>query len=226
MIRKPSFFGIFVKSPFKRLERHMLVVYQCAELLPLVYRHCQEENWEHAEETKGQIASLESEADRLKRKIQIKLHSDLFLPVPRSDILALLQVQDNIANQAEDIAGLLVGRRMVFPEELLPHIDSLMMHMLKTCSKASEVTSELKDLLEAGFDGVVVKFLKDTVKDLDLLEAEADIIQAKIRKRIFAVEKDHPPIDVLFWYEFVNRLASLIDWAQRVGSQLLILSSR
>ena len=41
-----------------------------------------------------------------------------------------------------------------------------------------------------------------------------------------SAEKEHPPVDVLFWYQLVNELASLVDWAQRVGTQLLILSSR
>ncbi len=45
------------------------------------------------------------------------------MPVERRDLLELLLVQDKAANQAKDIAGLTVGRKMIFPgkvAELLP----------------------------------------------------------------------------------------------------------
>ena len=53
----------------------------------------------------------------IKRKLRVRLHHGLFLPVPRAELLSLLQIQDNIANQAEDIAQLMLGRRMVFPKK-------------------------------------------------------------------------------------------------------------
>ena len=183
----------------------MDVVHQCVALLPTLYDTCQQGDWGSAKEIQSEISALESEADRLKRKVQLKLHGDLFLPVPRSDILSLLQVQDNIANQVEDIAGLLVGRRMVFPKPLAEPMFNLLAHMLKTCHKAAEVSSELGDLLEAGFDGIVVKLIKDMVRDLDLLEQQADVLQAQVRQQIFEIEADHAAVDVFFWYDFVSQ---------------------
>lgn len=226
MIRRPSFLSIFVKSPFKRIEKHMSVVHECVKLLPEFYDAVQDENWAKAESLSKKISALEGDADKLKRKIQLKLHGDLFLPVPRSDILALLLVQDNIANQAEDLTGLMLGRKMVFPQPVRGEVGKLIRHMVVTSNKAVEVCSELRDLFEAGFEGVVLKLLKEAVEGLDALENQADKMQSNIRRAIFEIEKDYPPIDVLFWYQFVHESATLIDWAQRVGSQLLILSSR
>lgn len=226
MIRRPSFLSVFVKSPFKRIEKHMSMVHECVSLFPDFYDAVQAEDWDNATLLAKRIRETETEADLLKRKIQIKLHGDLYLPVPRSDILALLLVQDNIANLTEDLAGLMLNRRMVFPEEIQKDMREMILHMVVTCNKAKEVSSELKDLFEAGFEGVVLKLLKEAVDGLDALENEADKMQAKVRQAIFAIEKDHPPIDVYFWYQFVHEMSSLVDWAQRVGAQLLILSSR
>ena len=226
MIRRPPLFSIFAKSPFKLLEKHMDVVNTCVEMLPVFFDACQAGAWESAEEAAGKIAKLESDADRLKRKLQVKLHSDLFLPVPRSDVLALLQVQDNIANKVEDLTHLMLGRKMVFPQDINNQMSRLVSHALKASQKAKEVNAEMRDLLEAGFEGVVLRLLQDMVGELDVLEDEADHIQAKIRQSIFSIEQEHPPLDVLFWYQFVQELSSVIDWTQRVGSQLLIISSR
>ena len=226
MIRRPSFFRLFAKSPFKRLEKHMQVVQQCVMLLPGFYDACQEGAWDEASLLKEQISDIESEADKIKRKLQIKLHGDLFLPVPRSDVLALLQVQDNIANKAEDLAGLMLGRKMQFPENIRKEIRSLLTQMVKTCQKAAEVNAEMRDLMEAGFEGVVIKLLRDMVKELDQLEDEADALQEGVRQSIIAIEKDYQPLDVLFWYQFVKELSAITDWAGRVGTQLLIISAR
>lgn len=226
MIRRPSFFRLFAKSPFKRLEKHMQVVQQCVMLLPGFYDACQEGAWDEAQLLKEQISDIESEADKIKRKLQIKLHGDLFLPVPRSDVLALLQVQDNIANKAEDLAGLMLGRKMQFPENIRTEIRSLLTQMVKTCQKAAEVNAEMRDLMEAGFEGVVIKLLRDMVKELDQLEDEADALQEGVRQSIIAIEKDYQPLDVLFWYQFVTELSAITDWAGRVGTQLLIISAR
>ncbi|MCP8352153.1 TIGR00153 family protein [Candidatus Synchoanobacter obligatus] len=226
MIRRPSFFSIFAKSPFKRLEKHMRVVHECVSLLPGFYDLCQAGEWEKAEKVAKKISSLESDADALKRKLQVRLHADLYLPVPRTDVLALLQVQDNIANQAEDVMGLMMGRKMVFPDAVKGSVRLLLAQMIKTCNKALDVNGEMRDLLEAGFDGVVLKMLEEMVTELDALEDEADQIQAKIRQEIFQIESQHNPVDVLFWYHFVKELSAVIDWAQRVGTQLIIISSR
>ncbi len=226
MIKRPALFSIFAKSPFKLLEKHMVVVNSCVELLPSFFTCCQKASWDEAKIMAKKISKTESDADVLKRKLQVKLHCDLFLPVSRSDVLALLQVQDNIANKTEDLAHLMLGRKMIFPNEINSQIEVLISHALKTCQKATEVNAEMRDLLEAGFEGVVLKLLQDMVSELDALEDEADNIQASIRQSIFSIEKDHPPLDVLFWYQFVQELSSVIDWAQRVGAQLLIISAR
>jgi|AntRauTorckE5430_2_1112549.scaffolds.fasta_scaffold00200_11 hypothetical protein len=226
MIRRPSFLSIFVKSPFKRIEQHMLVVCECVDVFPIFFDAIQAEDWLEAEILAKKIRELETEADIQKRKIQIKLHGDLFLPVPRSDILALLHVQDNIANLIEDLTGLMLGRKMVFPLPLQKELHKFICHMVVTCHKAKEVCSELRGLFEAGFEGVVIKILKEAVSGLDALENEADEMQNHIRKTIFEIENAHSPIDVFFWYQFVHELSSVIDWARRVGAQLLILSSR
>lgn len=226
MIRRPSFLSVFVKSPFTRIENHMSIVHDCVSILPDFYDAVQAEDWVRATELANKIRDTESQADLLKRKIQVKLHGDLYMPVPRSDILALLMVQDNMANLAEDLAGLMLNRKMVFPKEIQPAMRDLILHMVVTCNKAREVSAELKDLFEAGFEGVVLKLLKEAVDGLDALENTADKMQHKVKQAIFDIEKEYPPIDVYFWYQFVHELSSLVDWAQRVGTQLLILSSR
>ena len=226
MIRVPSFFTIFAKSPFRGLEKHMAVSFSCVQKLPEFLNACQDQSWEEASKYHKEICVLESDADQLKRKIRVRLHQDLFLPVSRSDLLALLSVQDNMANQAEDIAGMIYNRRMVFPELIQNDVKELLNQVIETCMQAQRVNAELHDLLEAGFRGVVLDLIEQMIHDLDKSEHRSDELQFLIQKKLFHVEKDYSSLDVVFWYKSIKQIGDLADWAQRVGAKLLILLSR
>ena len=72
------------------------------------------EEWETAYDIQQKIIKFEHEADAIKRSIRLSLPKSLFLPVPRTDLLQIVTVQDKVANRAKDIAGLVVGRKMVY----------------------------------------------------------------------------------------------------------------
>jgi uncharacterized protein Yka (UPF0111/DUF47 family) len=59
------------------------------------------------------------------------------------------------------------------------------------------------------------------IEQLDNLEGETDRIQIQIRRILFEIEKDYPPIDVMFWYICIKQLGEIADWAQRIGEKLL-----
>ena len=61
----------------------------------------------------------------MKRDIRLHLPKSIFLQVSRSDILELLAAQDRVANKAKDIAGLTLGRKMVFPEKIIPTLHAM-----------------------------------------------------------------------------------------------------
>lgn len=227
MISRPSsFLSMFVKSPFKRLAEHMGVVQQAVALLESLFIACHEEDWQQAEKIYKQISKHESEADALKRKIRHKIHHDLYLPVSRTELLVLLDVQDCIANKAEDISLLMLSRKMSFPASVHEKIYELMVQAVKTAHKAQDVSVELSDLVETGFKGLTIRSAKRLINDLYALENQSDQLQVQARQAVFAQESHHPALDVIFWYDCINQIGSLADWSRRVGTQLLLLSSR
>ena len=64
------------------------------------------------------ILAAEKEADKLKGALRRHLPKSLFLPVPRSDLLSLVSIQDNVANTAKDVSMVVLGRKMRFPDKL------------------------------------------------------------------------------------------------------------
>src|SRR3989338_3226948 len=113
-----NIFNMFGPSPIKPIEQHMHTSYHCAKLLYTMFEAVLEKDWGKAIETKDKISKLEREADLIKRDLRLHLPAGLFLPVARSDLLELLSTQDHLANKAQDIAGLVIGRKMHIPESL------------------------------------------------------------------------------------------------------------
>lgn len=219
-------FGMFARSPMRALVDHMITADECAQLLMTFVEQTQKAQWEEAEKTQGHISDLEHKADEQKKDLRLHLPKSLFLPVSRTDILELLTMQDTVANKTKDIAGIMLGRKMMIPESIYPSFVSYLNCGLKASNQAKVVISELDELLEAGFKGAEVKLVKEMILTLDELEHESDRQQVDIRKQLYTLEKDLPPIDVMFLYKVIEEVGELADHAQKVGGRLQLLLAR
>lgn len=221
-----SIFNMFGPSPIRPIEQHMHKVHQCAKHLHPFFEVVLIEDWKTAEAIHVQISELEKEADRIKRDLRLHLPTGLFLPVSRTDLLELLSAQDRIANKAQDIAGLIIGRKMIIPEPLrtvfMPFLDCC----LNASRQACKAINELDELLESGFRGSEVKIVEQMIVTLDQIEDDSDNKLADIRHRIFGLEKELPAIEVVFIYKLVQWIGDLADHAHTVGGRLLILIAR
>lgn len=221
-----NIFNVFGPSPIKPIEQHMHKSYTCAkQLLPLLDAVLSQD-WDKAKHYQQEIDLLEREADNIKKELRLHLPTGLFLPVDRTDILELLKIQDRIANTAQDIAGLLIGRQMIIPSSIAPFIKSCLMRCLEAAKQACKAINELDELLETGFRGNEVKIVDEMIHILDEIEHLCDDELANVRKELFKIEKDLPPIDAVFLYQLLQWIGNLADEAQSVGGRLQILIAR
>jgi len=219
-------FNIFGPSPIRPLQQHMEKTYACAEALLVFIDAVYADNWVEAEKLQEMIAGLENEADELKKQLRLHLPKGLFLPVPRTDLLEIISAQDLIANKSRDIAGLILGRKMVFPTAIAPRFKAYLQRSVAAARQAKEVIFELDELLEAGFSGSEVSLVENMIVQLDKVEHETDEIQVIIRRELFKIEKEVPPIDAMFLYKIIDWVGDLADRAQKVGGQLHLLLAR
>lgn len=217
---------MFARSPFKPMQEHIAKAQSCAlELIPF-FDAVMANDWEAAEAAQQRIATLEHEADALKKDVRAHLPNSIFLPVPRSDLLELLRMQDKIANRAKDIAGLMLGRRMEIPGAIQPQMNNFVRSALKTSAQAMAALNELDELISSGFGGHEVSAVENMIHDIDDLEHDADDLERQIRSALFQVEKEMHPIDAMFLYKVINWIGDLADRAQQVGARLQLLLAR
>lgn len=226
MFKKAQISGIFGESPIRPLKAHMEKVTECTDALVPFFAAVANEDWEEMRRLQLQISQLENEADKLKHELRLNLPSSLFLPVPRNELLDLLTVQDRVANKAKDIAGLITGREMRFPDAIRGLICDFVSRSVDAARQARKTVNELDELVETGFRGSEVKLVEDMITELDRIEKDTDNLQIEIRAALFKVERDLPPVDVMFTYKIIDWVGELGDRAQRVGSRLQLLLAR
>lgn len=148
------------------------------------------------------------------------------MPVPRSDLLELLSMQDRIANRAKDISGIMLGREMGIPKPIRPLMMRYLKAAINTSKRAKEALAELDELYETGFGSKEVDFVGSLLNRLDDQEHKTDEFEIKMRRALRDIEQDFPPIDMMFLYKIIEQIGDLADVSQRVGSRLQILIAR
>lgn len=226
MVTNNPILQMLSRSPFKPMQEHIAKAQACAvELLPF-FEAVMAEDWEKAEAIQQRIATLEGEADAMKKDVRQNLPKSIFLPVARTDLLELLRMQDKIANRAKDIAGLMVGRQMSIPASLQPLMTEYVKTSLSTSEQALKALNELDELVTSGFGGHEVDMVEEMIHQLDDREHKTDELEREIRNALFKIEKDLNPVDVMFMYNVINWIGDLADRAQQVGSRLHLLLAR
>ncbi len=215
-----SFSNLFGQSPIKPIQEHMEKAHSAAEQLVAYFDAVLASDWEQAKKTQKKISKLEKEADNLKKQVRLNLPKSLFLPVPRTDLLDLVGMQDKIANCAKDIAGIMLGRKMEIPEKMATIMTEYVREAVATSAQALQAIYEMDELLTTGFRGREVELVEELIKELDRLENNNDKLQVKVRAQLFKLEKDLPPVDVMFLYKVIDWVGELADRAQKVGSRL------
>jgi len=220
------FVSLFGRSPIGPMQQHIAKAHECAANLLPFFEAVMAQDWTEVARVQQEMVRLEKEADKLKKSVRLNLPKSLFLPVPRSDLLELLSVQDKVANRAKDIAGLMLGREMAIPAELQPLIRAFVQRTVDASAQALKAMQELDELLETGFGGREAKLVETLVEELDDIEDDTDRLQIEVRRTLFKLEKALPPVDVMFLYQIIDWIGDVADRAQRVGNRLEQLLAR
>ena len=86
--------------------------------------------------------------------------------------------------------------------------------------------NELDELLETAFSSRERKIVAEMVKKINVLEHDTDTAQNDIRNKLFLLESDLPPVDVMFYYRAIEWLGETADAAQKVGSRFEVMLTK
>jgi len=226
MTNKGNISSLFGKSPISPLQQHMKKVHSCIKEFGVFAKAANAEDWDKAQTAQISISDKEHKADKLKKKLRMNLPSTFMMPFSRRDLLDVLLIQDSIANITKDLAGLMMTRRMVFPKEFAEDFIDLTGLCIKTSAAALVAINELDELLETAFSNRERKIVDQMIKKINELEHDTDIAQNEIREKLFPLESNLPPVDVMFYYRAIEWLGETADAAQKVGSRFEVMLTK
>jgi predicted phosphate transport protein (TIGR00153 family) len=197
----------------------------CAhEVLPL-FEDMAAQRTDHLSSRRARIDELEHDADRIKNEIRGQLPKRLFMAFERRDMLEILDFQDSIADVAQDIAELVDLRQMTLPPELSEPILALVRRVIAACEQAERVIGELDELVETGFGPHESARVEAMVAELNEIETETDGLSETALRALFALESEIG-VGTVFFYQLIEWVADLADFAERVGNRTRLLIAR
>ena len=148
------------------------------------------------------------------------------MPFARSDVIEMLTIQDRLANKAKDIAGLMLGRQILFPDAMADSVHQLYQLSKDAAAKAKAAIGEMDEIMESGFSGTEISFVQKLLDELNDIENQNDAAQIELRAHLMGLENDLPPVNVMFLYRLIDLIGDIADVSQRIGNRLLLLTSK
>jgi predicted phosphate transport protein (TIGR00153 family) len=215
--------NLFTKSPFTPLQAHMEKVAECVEKLDDLYDAFSENDPESIERVANEISELEHSADLTKNEIRNNLPRGLFLAINRAEILAILSLQDSIADKTEDIGVLMTIKKLDSIPTLMEDFKQFLDKNVDAVRSVHNIIRELEKLLRSTFGGKEAVTVKQMVHDVSLLEHEADVLQHGILKVLYNMEDELSYASFSLWMNIVQATAGLGNLSEKLAYKILML---
>lgn len=219
--------SMFRVSPFEPLRVHLAKAMECVAMVRPMFETLRDGDYERLESLAGDVFKAEHEADIIKNEIRQTIPRTFFLPVFRGDLLGYLKLQDDIADEAEDLAVLLTIKRLEWPAPLSDAIFGYLDKVVCVCDKTKALSDHLPVLVEQNFDAAAVDRALEMVGDIEKTEWEGDRLGYTLAKALFAQEDAMKPTDIFLWSKVFGELGQLANHAENIGDRLRrMLASR
>jgi predicted phosphate transport protein (TIGR00153 family) len=198
-------------------------VVTCAEGVPALFEALIAGDLDALKAQQEKVAELESGADLLKNELRNHLPRKLFMPVDRRDLLEILDLQDTIADVAEDIGDILVARNWTVPEPMQQPLLTFVARAVDTAIAGREVLQQLDELVEVGFSGPESEAVLAQIEKVLQLEEESDLLELKVTQVLFAHEDEMSAVSVILWMRILDWVGDLADYPKKVCNRLRLL---
>ncbi|MBF0399613.1 MAG: TIGR00153 family protein [Magnetococcales bacterium] len=220
------FSGMLGKSPFKLIQTHMNKVTECADQMPGLVAAMIQGDANKIRAAAETVNALEKAADEMRNTVFANLPKSLFMPVDRRDLLAVLDLNDEVADHCQHIANALVARNLQVPSDMATALQSTVEQCVGVVHRAHGVMNELDELVETGFSG---REAQHVAKQLDELSAARDAAVDHILQlggKLVAHENTISPLAAVFWVRFLEDIGEIAHAAEKSSNRIRLMLTR
>jgi hypothetical protein len=166
-------------------------------------------DWEKFKQMAEATDSKESDADAVRREAEDALYSGSYISVYREDFSILLDLIDNIADDAEAIADFLLIETPKVPSQWGEMLKQIMEKTLESFSAFRRCFLLLYEDMEKAYS---------TTKEVRNLEKEIDLLQDDLLRQIF--QSDLSLVEKIHLRELVLKLGQISDSAENASDKV------
>jgi hypothetical protein len=211
---------LFVKSPFAPLQKHMEDVNECVNKVKEIFEALEKNDTKSIPRIAKEISKLEAKADTTKNELRNHLPSSLFMPISKSALLEILSLQDDIADDCEDIGILLTLKDLTLKEIFKDDFKNFLKKNLETYELIKIIIAEFDNLLETSFTGREAEKVKSMVSKVALKEHEADLSQRQLLKNIFNNEEHFSHGEFQLWLLLLKEIRTLSNTSEKLAHRI------
>ena len=211
---------LFAKSPFAPLQKHMQDVNECVKKVKEIFEALEENDSKSVSRISGEISKLEAIADTTKNELRNHLPGGLFMPVSKAALLEILSLQDDIADDCEDIGILLTLKDLTLKDIFKDDFKSFLNKNLETYELIKEIIDEFDNLLETSFTGREAEKVRSMVSNVALKEHETDLTQRKLLRNIFSNENQFTYAEFQLWLLILREIRTLSNTSEKLAHRI------
>ena len=217
-----SIINVFGRSPFVPLQMHMEKVVECVGEVPKILETYKQGDSKKVESMAYSLSKMEHEADIIKHDIRNSLPRGLFMPVDRSKLLKILNLQDGIANRAENVGMLLTFKQAKRFKGFDVAFDNFLEKCLATFDMSRKIIEELDELLETGFGGIEAQKVHGMIDQVSQKEYESDVSQRELVRLLLTHEDSISYGDFFLWTRVIQQIGGIADRSDNLAAAVRI----
>lgn len=212
-------------TPFELFHEHAKAVEKTVEhMLEAVNTAC---DGEDASEAIDATIAAELEADNVKTEVRRLAGEDIRFGVHVSydDFLYMVTRQDRIADYAQNVAEQLTFRPLFDDEEAKENLKDMANAVAETVAKYEDAVEALRDYTISGETKAAKTKLAELIREVNLKEHEADVVEAKAAGYVFT-NGDDEPLAAMHMYRVLQRLDDVANACEKAANAFLPILKR
>ena len=211
---------LFAKSPFAPLQKHMQDVNECVKKVKEIFKALEESDSKSVSRIAREISKLEAKADTTKNELRNHLPGGLFMSISKAALLEILSLQDDIADDCEDIGVLLTLKDLTLKDIFKDDFKSFLNKNFETYELIKKIIDEFDNLLETSFTGREAEKVRSMVNNVALKEHETDLTQRKLLKNIFRNEDHFTHAEFQLWLLILREIRTLSNTSEKLAHRI------
>ncbi len=213
----------FAVTPFELFHTHAQAVEETVEnMLEAVNISC---DGGDASDAIQSTIEAELKADNIKNELRVLIKNDMRILVGSDDFLHMLTRQDRIADYAQNVAEQLGFRTLFDDVEAKSNLKNMAMAVAATVASYEDAVEALRDFTISGQTKSAELKLAQLIKDVNIKEHEADIVEAVGAGYVFANGEDNP-LAAMHMYRVLQRLDDVANACEKAANAFLPILNR